>query len=84
LDGRPPFFKSTTAARDSGLSRLIKYQGAFYHVTARGNERKKIYYSKYDYEKFMDYVKEAKDKYDYLLHCYVLMTNHYLCGAPHK
>ena len=24
----------------------IEYAGAFYHVTARGNERKRIYFSK--------------------------------------
>jgi len=55
----------------------IEYEGAFYHVTARGNERKRIYYSKADYEKFKAYLEEAQDKYGYLLHCYVLMTNHY-------
>lgn len=55
----------------------IEYEGAFYHVTSRGNERKKIYYAKADYEKFKSYLKEAQEKYGYLLHCYVLMTNHY-------
>lgn len=55
----------------------IEYEGAFYHVTSRGNEQKKIFYSKSDYEKFKHYLKEAKDKYGYLLHCFALMTNHY-------
>ncbi len=55
----------------------IEYEGAFYHVTARGNERKKIYYSKADYEKFKKYLKEAEGKYGFVLHSYVLMTNHY-------
>ena len=55
----------------------IEYEGAFYHVTARGNERKRIYYSKADYEKFKAYLEGAQEKYGYLLHCYVLMTNHY-------
>jgi len=55
----------------------IEYEGAFYHVTARGNERRRIYYSQSDYEKFKDYLKEAQEKYGYVLHCYVLMTNHY-------
>jgi len=55
----------------------IEYEGAFYHVTARGNERRKIYYSQSDYEKFKDYLKEAQEKYGYVLHCYVLMNNHY-------
>jgi chromosomal replication initiation ATPase DnaA len=30
----------------------IEYKGAFYHITARGNERKRIFFSKIDYEKF--------------------------------
>ncbi len=55
----------------------IEYEGAFYHVTSRGNERKQIYYARADYEKFKSYLKEAQKKYGYLLHCYVLMTNHY-------
>ena len=57
----------------------IEYEGAFYHVTARGNERRRIHYSQSDYEKFKDYLKEAQEKYGYVLHCYVLMNNHYLC-----
>jgi putative transposase len=55
----------------------IEYEGAFYHVTARGNERRRIYYSKTDYEKFKAYLAGAQEKYGYLLHCYVLMPNHY-------
>jgi len=55
----------------------IEYEGAFYHVTSRGNERKRIFHSKYDYEKFKSYLKESQEKYGYFLHCYVLMSNHY-------
>jgi REP element-mobilizing transposase RayT len=57
----------------------IEYENAFYHVTSRGNERKNIFFSKSDYEKFKAYLKDGQDKYDYLLHGYVLMTNHFLC-----
>ena len=55
----------------------IEYEGAFYHVTARGNERKRVFFGKADYEAFKGYLKEAKEKYGARLHCYVLMTNHY-------
>ena len=55
----------------------IEFEGAFYHVTARGNERGNIYYANADYEKFKDYLKDGQEKYGYRLHCYVLMTNHY-------
>ena len=63
----------------------IEYEGAFYHVTARGNERRRIYWNEYDYEKFKEYLKEAQEKYGYRLHCYILMTNHYhlLMETPH-
>lgn len=55
----------------------IEYEGAFYHVTTRGNERGKIFFTETDYEKMKDYLKEAQDKYGYLLHSYIFMTNHY-------
>ena len=55
----------------------IEYEGAFYHVTSRGNERKKIFYSRQDCDKFKTYLRAAQDKHGYLLHCYVLMSNHY-------
>jgi REP element-mobilizing transposase RayT len=43
----------------------LEYEGAFYHVTARGNERRKIYFSEYDYQKFREYLGTAQDKYGY-------------------
>jgi putative transposase len=55
----------------------IEYEGAFYHVTTRGNERGRIFFTETDYEKMKDYLKEAQDKYGYFLHSYILMTNHY-------
>ncbi len=55
----------------------IEYEGALYHVTARGNEKRKIYFTPTDNEKFLQYLTEAKKKYGILIHCYVLMTNHY-------
>lgn len=57
----------------------IEYEGAFYHVTARGNERRKIFFSGKDYAKFKDYLGEAKRKFGVVVHSYVLMTNHFLC-----
>jgi len=60
----------------AGPLRII-YEGAFYHVIARGNEKKKIFLSRTDYEKFLSYLKEALDKFGVRLHGYVLMGNHY-------
>jgi len=55
----------------------IEYEGAFYHVTSRGNERGEIFFGKEDYEKFKDYLKGASEKFGIVIHAYVLMTNHY-------
>jgi putative transposase len=64
----------------------IEFEGAIYHVTARGNERGKIFFSKRDYEKFKEYITIAKEKYGFILHAYVLMTNHYhlIIETPEK
>lgn len=55
----------------------IEYEGAFYHITSRGNERKRIFYSKSDYEKFKSYLRNGVEKFAFRLHSYVLMSNHY-------
>lgn len=64
----------------------IEYEGALYHVTARGNERGKIFFTKTDYRKFKEYLADAQRKYGVTIHCYVLMTNHYhlLLETPYK
>lgn len=55
----------------------IEYEGAFYHVTARGNERSKIFFANKDYQKFKEYLADGESKFGFLLHAYVLMTTHY-------
>lgn len=55
----------------------IEFEGAVYHVTARGNEKRKIFFSKRDFEKYQEYLADALEKFDVILHGYVLMTNHY-------
>jgi REP element-mobilizing transposase RayT len=64
----------------------IEYEGAIYHVTGRGNEQRKIFFSRRDYEKFKEYIAEGLDKYGFILHGYVLMTNHYhlIIETPEK
>jgi REP element-mobilizing transposase RayT len=54
----------------------IEYKGA-YHVTARGNEKKRIFFNKFDYKKFKEYVSDAQDKFNFSIQCYMLMSNHY-------
>ncbi|MFH0812635.1 MAG: transposase [Pseudomonadota bacterium] len=55
----------------------IVYPGAFYHITSRGNERKEIFKSERDREKFLSYLKSATERYGAVIHVYCLMENHY-------
>ena len=55
----------------------ITYPGAFYHITSRGNERKKIFKSLADKDKFLFYLDSATRRYDAVVHVYCLMGNHY-------
>ena len=63
----------------------IEYEGAFYHVTSRGNQRDQIFWDDNDREEFKKIIKRTKERYAYLLHSYVLMDNHYhlLIETPH-
>ena len=55
----------------------IQVEGGFYHINSRGDDRKDIYKSERDYEKFLEYLATAKGKYKFFVHAYCLMTNHY-------
>ncbi len=63
----------------------IEYEGAFYHITSRGNQRGNIYWDDKDREEFKRILKRTKEIYGYFLHAYVLMDNHYhlLIETPH-
>ena len=62
----------------------IEYPDAFYHITARGNERQNIFKSNRDQERFLGYLESASERYKAIIHTYSLMDNHFSCGAPHK
>ncbi len=55
----------------------IEYEGAFYHVTSRGNQRGKIFWGEKDRERLKTILGRSKERYGYVLHAYVLMSNHY-------
>ncbi|HEA69007.1 MAG TPA: hypothetical protein ENI07_19660, partial [Desulfobacterales bacterium] len=55
----------------------ITFPGAFYHVTSRGNERKAVFKSKRDREKYLEYLESATTRYDAVIHAFCLMDNHY-------
>lgn len=55
----------------------IVYPGAYYHVMSRGNEKKEIFKSQRDREKFLEYLASANDRYGAVIQAYCLMVNHY-------
>ncbi len=55
----------------------VEYAGALYHVTSRGNERKKIFLGDGDRKKFLGILEDYHDRYGILIHSFVLMDNHY-------
>jgi REP element-mobilizing transposase RayT len=62
----------------------IEFDGALYHVTSRGNERKAIFEDALDRKLFLDIVGRVNERFHWICHAYCLMSNHVLCGAPHK
>jgi REP element-mobilizing transposase RayT len=55
----------------------IEYPDAFYHITARVNERQNIFKSNRDQEGFLGYLETASERYKTIIHAYSLMVNHY-------
>ena len=55
----------------------IEYPGAVYHVTSRGNARKKIFSDDRDRKIFLFILGTIVKRYNWLCHAYCLMDNHY-------
>ncbi len=55
----------------------IQFDGAYYHVTSRGNERKNVFRNNRDREQFLSYLKSAHYRYKAVFHVFCLMNNHY-------
>jgi len=55
----------------------IEYDGAVYHICARGNEKCRIFYDSKDKAKFFSYLQIIYERYGVLLYGYCLMQNHY-------
>jgi len=54
----------------------IEFPGALYHVIARGNHRNQIFLTPKDYQKYLYLVQRYKERYDFQLYAYALMSNH--------
>jgi len=55
----------------------IWYPEAWYHVTARGNERREIYRSDQDRQVFLARLGQSVGRFGMVLHGYVMMANHF-------
>jgi putative transposase len=55
----------------------VEFEGAVYHVTARGNERRDIFRSDADRILFLDTLEECVVSAGLVLHAWCLMPNHY-------
>lgn len=55
----------------------IEFPGALYHVTSRGNERRRIVRDDADRQKWIEWLRRTVETYDWRLHGFVLMPNHH-------
>ena len=61
------------------MARCLRLEraGGWYHLTARGVERRAIFRDDRDRQRFVDLLGEAAAMYGWVVHGYVLMDNHY-------
>lgn len=55
----------------------LEFSGALYHVTSRGDRREAIYEDDLDREQFLDVLAAVVERFNWRVHAYCLMGNHY-------
>jgi putative transposase len=55
----------------------IQFPGAFYHITCRGIERRKIFADDGDRNRFLVLLSKSLEVYQVVLHAYMMMNNHF-------
>ena len=55
----------------------LEFAGAIYHVTSRGDRREAIYDDDYDRIGWIDTLAKVCDRFNWRVHAYCLMDNHY-------
>lgn len=55
----------------------IEFAGALYHVTSRGNGQEEIFCGDDDRHTFLDVVGQVCERFNWTVHAYCLMDNHY-------
>jgi putative transposase len=54
----------------------VEFEGAFYHVISRGNQRQRIFHSDADRRYYLDRLEHYRERYGFTVYAYVLMANH--------
>jgi REP element-mobilizing transposase RayT len=54
----------------------IEVEGGLYHLITRGNDRRDIFHSREDHDKFLQILTAQKGHLPFYLYAYCLMTNH--------
>ena len=55
----------------------IEFDGAYYHVLSRGNNKSSIFREEEDYRDFLNLLDQMNDRFCIDIYAYVLMGNHY-------
>ena len=66
----------TIQARNMPRRLRIEFEGAIYHVMARGNARQRIVRDDADRQRLIEGLEQAVIRYGWELPCYVVMGNH--------
>ena len=54
----------------------VEFEGAFYHVIVRGNQRRRIFRDERDQLSYLERLEHYRERYGFILYAYVLMSNH--------
>lgn len=55
----------------------LEYPGAVWHITARGNEKRNIFFDDSDRIRFLEFLAESVRRFGWIVTAYVLMSNHF-------
>ena len=55
----------------------IEFEGAYYHILSRGNERRDIFADDCDRISFLEILGQMSERFEIEVYAYVLMNNHY-------
>jgi hypothetical protein len=55
----------------------LEFAGALYYIASRGNGRNLIYLQDDDFELFLQVLADVCERYNWVVHAYCLMSNHY-------